>query len=256
MVSGRELVEAFSPTADEVAWARGKTQNDQHLLALVVRLKSYQRLGYFPKLTDVPAVVVDQVRSVLGLPDEVAAETDADRTAKRHRQFVREHLGVKYEAAKVRVVAESAIRTAVQTKDNPAEPDQRGVGGAGPGPLRAAALHDAGRYGRDDPHGGQLRVLRDGRGPAGLGRAGSAGSGAGGGPGHAAQRVRSDEDSGAVGHAGQVQAAVGSFGRRWTRSGRPRCGWRLCRRGRSCTSPVRRGWPTSTTCARPATRGG
>ncbi|MCO6003921.1 DUF4158 domain-containing protein [Actinoallomurus purpureus] len=95
MVSGRELVEAFSPTADEVAWARGKTQNDQHLLALVVRLKSYQRLGYFPKLTDVPAVVVDQVRSVLGLPDELAAETDADRTAKRHRQFVREHLGVK-----------------------------------------------------------------------------------------------------------------------------------------------------------------
>ncbi|WP_347402876.1 DUF4158 domain-containing protein [Protofrankia symbiont of Coriaria ruscifolia] len=49
MVSGRELVEAFSPTADEFAWARGKTQNDQHLLALVVRLKSYQRLGYFPK---------------------------------------------------------------------------------------------------------------------------------------------------------------------------------------------------------------
>ena len=64
------------------------------MLALVVRLKSYQRLGYFPKLTDVPAVVVDQVRSALGLPDDVAAGTDANRTAKRHRQFVREYLGV------------------------------------------------------------------------------------------------------------------------------------------------------------------
>lgn len=41
----------------------------------MVRLKSYQRLGLFPKLTDVPSVVIDQVRSVLGLPDEVAAET-------------------------------------------------------------------------------------------------------------------------------------------------------------------------------------
>ncbi|MFF4701213.1 hypothetical protein [Streptomyces chattanoogensis] len=47
MVSGREPVEAFSPTADEAPWARGKTQNDQHLPALVVRLKSYQRLGHF-----------------------------------------------------------------------------------------------------------------------------------------------------------------------------------------------------------------
>lgn len=121
MVSGRGLVEAFSPAVDEVAWARGKTQNGEHLLALVVRLKAYQRLGYFPKLADVPAVVVDQVRSVLELPDEVAAETDADRTAKRHRQFVREHLGVKYEAAKARAVAEAAVRTAVRTKDNPAD---------------------------------------------------------------------------------------------------------------------------------------
>jgi hypothetical protein len=41
VVSPRELAEAFTPTTDEVAWARGKTQNDQHLLVLVVRLKSY-----------------------------------------------------------------------------------------------------------------------------------------------------------------------------------------------------------------------
>ncbi|GLY87141.1 hypothetical protein Airi02_050700 [Actinoallomurus iriomotensis] len=38
-------------------WARGKTQDDQHLLALLMWLKAYQRLGYFPKLKDVPAVV-------------------------------------------------------------------------------------------------------------------------------------------------------------------------------------------------------
>lgn len=37
----------------------------------------------------VPAVVVDHVRGVLGLLDDVVAETDAHRTAKRHRQFRR-----------------------------------------------------------------------------------------------------------------------------------------------------------------------
>ncbi|WP_223838544.1 DUF4158 domain-containing protein [Saccharopolyspora pogona] len=62
----RELAEAFTPTSDEIAWARGKTQNEPHLLALLVRLKCYQRLGYFAKLADVPAVVVDHVRGVMG----------------------------------------------------------------------------------------------------------------------------------------------------------------------------------------------
>jgi hypothetical protein len=121
VVSAQELAEAFAPTPDEVAWAREKTQSDPHLLALAVRLKAYQRLGYFPKLDDIPAVVVDTVRGVLDLPGGVSPETDADRTAKRHRQFVREYLGVRYEAAKVRAVAQQAIRVAAATKDNPAD---------------------------------------------------------------------------------------------------------------------------------------
>jgi hypothetical protein len=87
----------------------------------VVRLKCYQRLGYFPKLADVPAVVIDHVRGKLGLAEDVAAEADAVRTGKRHRQFVRDRLDVKYTPAKVREVAASAVRKAVQSKDNPAD---------------------------------------------------------------------------------------------------------------------------------------
>ncbi|MGW3471857.1 hypothetical protein ACWDKQ_26100 [Saccharopolyspora sp. NPDC000995] len=51
----------------------------------MVLLKCYQRLGYFPKLTDVPAIVVDHVRGKLDLADDVNAEADAERTGKRHR---------------------------------------------------------------------------------------------------------------------------------------------------------------------------
>jgi Domain of unknown function (DUF4158) len=75
-------------------------------------------LDYFAKLAGIPGTVIDHVRGALGLSPTVAAETDAERTAKRHRQFVRELLGVKYEAARVREVAEQAVRSAVQTKDN------------------------------------------------------------------------------------------------------------------------------------------
>jgi hypothetical protein len=49
VVSARELAEVFTPTADEVEWARSKTEDPQHLLALMVWLKAYQRLGVLPE---------------------------------------------------------------------------------------------------------------------------------------------------------------------------------------------------------------
>jgi hypothetical protein len=55
----------------------GQDPNDQHLLALVLRLKFYQRLGLLPKLDAVPAVVIDHVRAAIGLP-EVVDEEDRD----------------------------------------------------------------------------------------------------------------------------------------------------------------------------------
>jgi hypothetical protein len=66
-----ELAKAFTPSVVEVEWARGRMQDAQHLLALMVWLKSYQRLGYFPRLGDVPQVVVEYVREALELPADV-----------------------------------------------------------------------------------------------------------------------------------------------------------------------------------------
>ena len=64
---------------------------------------------------------MEHVREALRLPADVVAEVDATRTAKRHREFVRTRLGVKYNAAKARTLAEEAIRAAAQAKDNPAD---------------------------------------------------------------------------------------------------------------------------------------
>jgi Domain of unknown function (DUF4158) len=121
VVPGRELTDAFTPTDAEAEWARSRTQDREHLLALAVLLKSYQRLGYFPKLDDVPSVVVRHVRGCLGLGPEVEFGPAAERTGKRHREFVRARMKVTYDPARVREVAERAIRKAAQAKDNPAD---------------------------------------------------------------------------------------------------------------------------------------
>ena len=40
MVSAKELADGYTPTQDEIAWAREMTKTDQHLLALAVWLRT------------------------------------------------------------------------------------------------------------------------------------------------------------------------------------------------------------------------
>jgi Domain of unknown function (DUF4158) len=120
-VSSRELQESFTPRLDEIDWARSKTRSEEHLLALVVLLKCYQRLGYFPDLVDVPTVVAEHIGGHLGLAADVRSVHESARTAERHRELVRTRLGVVYDPEQARKLAEQAIRDAVQAKDNPAD---------------------------------------------------------------------------------------------------------------------------------------
>ena len=76
-------------------------------------LKCYQRLGYFPRLDTIPTVLVDQLRASLGIADRVAPVYAVDRTGKRHRAWVRRRLGGVWEPARVRAVAEAAMRSQV-----------------------------------------------------------------------------------------------------------------------------------------------
>ena len=57
-------------------------------------LKCFSRLGYFPALSEVPALGMDDVRRDLDLPLEVAAVYAAGRTSRRHRDAIRQRVGV------------------------------------------------------------------------------------------------------------------------------------------------------------------
>lgn len=60
----------YTPTPEEVLFARLHVRNNAGLLPLLVLLKCFQRLQYFPSLPDVPAPVVDHVRGArLGSED-------------------------------------------------------------------------------------------------------------------------------------------------------------------------------------------
>jgi hypothetical protein len=92
--TARVLHVFFTPTEDEAAWARERTETPEALLALLVDLKCFQKMARFRAREEVPAAVIDHVRHCAGLAPETGPDHGAARTAKWHRAQVRKRQGV------------------------------------------------------------------------------------------------------------------------------------------------------------------
>ena len=116
-----ELTLVYSPSPEEIEFSTSTARGDSHLLTLVVLLKSFQRLGYFPKLDDVPAGIVDHVRVCLGLGPGGTLASGPERTLGRHRQCIRRFLGVTLDPMRALRVAREAMKKAAEVMDDPAD---------------------------------------------------------------------------------------------------------------------------------------
>ena len=119
LTTARVLHVFFSPTEDEVAWARERTESPESLLALVTDLKCFQKMARFCSREEIPQAVTDHVRHCLGLAPETEPGHGAARTARLHRKQVRDRQGVTYDQRRARAVAEAAIREAALVKNHP-----------------------------------------------------------------------------------------------------------------------------------------
>jgi hypothetical protein len=121
LITARELHVFFTPGEEERAWAEEVTDSDEHQLALLVALKSHQRMGCFPKAHDVPDQVVEFVRRAVELPEGTVPVCGSERTAKSHWSMVRERCGVRYDGLAARRLAEETMRVEAASKNNPAD---------------------------------------------------------------------------------------------------------------------------------------
>ncbi|GLW19943.1 hypothetical protein Stsp01_66860 [Streptomyces sp. NBRC 13847] len=121
LITAHELHLFFPPTREEAAWAAERMDSDEHQLALLLALKSYQRMGRFPKPEEYPEAVVDFVRRAVELPEGAVPLWGTDRTAERQRTEVRRRVGVTYKQAEARRIAEVAIRKEAAAKNRPAD---------------------------------------------------------------------------------------------------------------------------------------
>jgi len=117
VVTAREL-DVLHPLVDEIRWAGERTRTDEHLLGLLVSLKCFQRLGYFPRQEQLPEVVVERIRDGVGLPRGTILDAPR-RTGRWQQELVRERLGVVSDPERARSLAEQVIREEAEVKNHP-----------------------------------------------------------------------------------------------------------------------------------------
>nr|WP_283159862.1 DUF4158 domain-containing protein [Ralstonia pickettii] len=114
----------YTPLPDELEWARRATRGERPRLGLLVLLKVFQQLHYFPPLDTVPATIVDHVRAAADIGDAVqfGHDTASSPTLFRHYAAVRTWLDVKpYYGTDANAIATRAAHTASLTMDQPVD---------------------------------------------------------------------------------------------------------------------------------------
>ena len=117
----KELTDIYTPTKAEIAFSYSTTKGQGNIFNLIVVLKAFQRLGYFPKLSDIPNPIVNHIRSCLKLPNEIVLGYDNSKTMYRHRTAIREHLQVTPFNKVALHKAAKSIHESAQVMDNPAD---------------------------------------------------------------------------------------------------------------------------------------
>jgi Domain of unknown function (DUF4158) len=112
----KELAEVYTPTSEEIEFVRSRVKTQNGLLRLMTMLKSFQRLGYFPRPEDVPPVVIAHLQSCLKLHSSVSAIPSL-RSRRYYQEEIRAYLGVKpYDRVSHELIA-TVLATAAQVKN-------------------------------------------------------------------------------------------------------------------------------------------
>jgi len=117
----RDLAAIYTPTEAELAWVPTIARDAAHRLHLLLWLKCFQCLGYFPDLLAIPTPISDHLRTWLPRDADVPLGYGHDRMRYRHQQAVRDYLGVQAYDEAARTAISTTLRTTAQVMDNPAD---------------------------------------------------------------------------------------------------------------------------------------
>jgi hypothetical protein len=76
----KELEALYTPSDEELGFAFSAARKAQLRFGLLLLLKSFQRLGYFPAVEEVPSAIVQHVRVTSGVDTDVSPIYTETRT--------------------------------------------------------------------------------------------------------------------------------------------------------------------------------
>ena len=118
--SVKELRDIYTPTPGDVAFVATKARGPSQKFALMILLKVYQRLHYFPEPQTIPGAVIGHIRVVMKLEANLVPDI-SPATLQRYHVALREHLEITTLGKQGRHVATRAMHTSAQVMNNPAD---------------------------------------------------------------------------------------------------------------------------------------
>ena len=122
----QELADIYTPTSVEIEVADKVAKGQTAKLCFLILLKTFQRLGYFVQLRDVPSQIATHIAGSLpsfhseSSPAELE-QYDNSGTRRRHIPLIREHLGAKPFNPEAQALITTCFRTAAQAKEDLAD---------------------------------------------------------------------------------------------------------------------------------------
>jgi uncharacterized protein DUF4158/Tn3 transposase DDE domain-containing protein len=116
----KELQTLYTPTPEDVAFVSTTARDPAQTFALMILLKVFQKLGYFPAPEAVPGAIISHIWAVMKLKDDVVPDI-TPRTLYKYHAAIRTQLKINYDIKEIRPIAGKAIAEAVLVMDDPAD---------------------------------------------------------------------------------------------------------------------------------------
>jgi Domain of unknown function (DUF4158)/Tn3 transposase DDE domain len=119
--SVKELRTIYTPTPTDVAFVATTARGPAQKFGLMILLKVYQRLGYFPKPETIPGAIIGHIRSVLKLDADLVPDIASNHTLYRYHAAIRKHLEIESSGKRIRHVAAQAMMHSAHSMESPAD---------------------------------------------------------------------------------------------------------------------------------------
>jgi TnpA family transposase len=116
----KELIDLYTPTAEDIAFISTTARGPSQKFALMILLKVFQKLGYFPAPTHIPGAIITHIRAAMKLPEDLVPDI-SPRTLYKYHAAIRAHLKINGDIKYIRHIAIKVVNTVALIMEDPAD---------------------------------------------------------------------------------------------------------------------------------------